>query len=194
MFDEIEILDRVDSTNEYLKEFLSGGRSRLVVAREQTEGRGRFGRGWHSPRGEGLYVSYLIYPRWEVRYSGYLNRISSLAVVDAIREQGGRDLALRLKPPNDVFVGPKKVCGILTELGSTGERMNWAIIGIGMNLYQTAFPAEIDAATSLRLEGLEVANPMTFCRAQTRHLTRRLRAAGRGEWALLDEDYRRETG
>jgi len=193
MFGEIEILDRVDSTNEYLKRFLSAGRPRLVVAWEQTQGRGRFGRAWHSPRGEGLYASYLFYPPWGVHRSPYLNRISILAVVQAIREQGGGNLAIRVKPPNDVFVGPKKVCGILAELGSTGETINWAVVGIGVNLHQTAFPEGIDGATSLRLEGVEIADPLAFCRTQTRHLECRLRLAERGDWRLLDEEYRRET-
>lgn len=192
MFDTIEILDCVDSTNEHLKAFIAGGVSRMVVAGEQTAGKGQHGRVWHSPPGAGLYVSYLYFPDWELGRSGVLNQASSLAVADSIRHFDST-AEVRLKQPNDVLVGGRKVCGILAELGSTGEHVNWAIIGIGVNLYRRSFPSELEgSATSLERERIGVNHPLDFCHELTVRLVHNLERAASPTWRELETRYLRE--
>ncbi len=192
MFDTVEILDRVDSTNEHLKAFIPDGISRMVVAGEQTAGKGRHGRNWHSPPGLGLYVSYLYFPSWELARSAVVNPASSLAVADSIRSFDPR-AAVRLKRPNDVYIGSRKVCGILAELGSTGEQVHWAIIGIGVNLYQRSFPPELEStATSLERERIKVAHPLDFCGELTVRLVHNLELAASPDWHRLQARYEQE--
>ncbi len=88
LFKQFDYLHRVDSTNDYLKAFVEAGETRMVVAREQVSGKGRGDRSWYSPPEEGLYLSYLLYPPWQVERSPFLNMLSGLAAVLAIREEG----------------------------------------------------------------------------------------------------------
>jgi BirA family biotin operon repressor/biotin-[acetyl-CoA-carboxylase] ligase len=193
MFETIEILDRVDSTNDHLKAFIPEGIPRMVVAGEQTAGKGRHGRRWHSPPGRGLYVSYLYFPTWELARSEVINQASSLAVADTIRRFDPQ-ADVRLKRPNDVYIGTRKVCGILTELGSTGERVNWAIVGIGVNLYQREFPPELEAtATSLERERIKVAHVLDFCGELTVRLAHNLELAASPDWKKLELRYEQEV-
>ena len=193
MFETIEILDRVDSTNDHLKAFIGEGIPRMVVAGEQTAGKGRHGRRWHSPPGQGLYVSYLYFPTWQLARSEVINQASSLAVADTIRCFDPQ-ADVWLKRPNDVYIGTRKVCGILTELGSTGERVNWAIVGIGVNLYQREFPPELEAtATSLERERIKVAHVLDFCGELTVRLSHNLELAASPDWKKLEMRYEQEV-
>ena len=89
LFDYLEI---VDSTNDYLKKFSKMGKPRMVVAQEQTNGKGRFGHKWYSPSRQGLYVSYLFYPDWEVEKVCFLNMIAGLSVANTVSKMGGDEL------------------------------------------------------------------------------------------------------
>lgn len=195
MFKHFDYLETVDSTNEYLKPFVNEGVLRMVVAKEQTMGRGRYGRRWNSPAGQGLYVSYLLYPGWEAELMSFLNRVSGLAVVKAIREVAGSRLVVQLKPPNDVLIGGKKVCGVLTELGGLNNQIVWAIVGIGVNLYQTTFPKGLNGkATSLALEGVAVDHPLGFCDCLTAHLENLYARLGKGQWEAIQNEFKFESG
>ncbi|MFQ5950408.1 MAG: hypothetical protein ACE5J1_06965, partial [Nitrospiria bacterium] len=77
---------------------------------------------------------------WQVEHSPYLNMLSGLAAVLAIREEGPSSFQPRLKRPNDILIAGKKVGGILVEMSSIQDRIIWAIVGIGINLYQKDFP------------------------------------------------------
>ncbi len=193
MFETVEILDRVDSTNDYLKGFIREAIPRIVVAGEQTAGKGRHGRSWHSPPGKGLYVSYLFFPEWELTRSTVVNLASSLAVSEAIRHfDPAADV--RLKPPNDVYIGSRKVCGILAELGSTEERVNWAIVGIGVNLYRGSLPSELErSATCLERERIRVRHPLDFCHELTGRLVQNLECAASPDWRELEARYQQEV-
>ncbi len=162
----------------------------MVVAQEQTEGKGRFGHGWYSPLREGLYVSYLLYPDWEVERASFLNMIAGLSVANTIHEMGGTELPLRLKPPNDVYILDKKVCGILSEMSSLNNRINWAVVGIGVNLYHQKFPEELESrATSLHLEGVSVSHPLDFCDHLTRQLESLYRRLECGGWEAVQAEH-----
>ena len=126
----------------------------VIIADEQTAGKGRLKRAWQSPRGC-LALSVILYP--DVPYLPYLIMLASLAVVHSIEAITG--LKSRIKWPNDVIINGKKVCGILIESDVKGERVDYAIIGIGINvnLRLSDFPEIPPIATSLSGElGKEV--------------------------------------
>jgi len=117
-----------------------------VVADEQTHGRGRYGRAWHSERGAGLYVSVILRPRLSAESLRLLTLACGLAMRQAIEEVSGLDCDLRW--PNDLLAGSKKCAGILVELEEDA-----AIVGAGVNVNHNSFHAELEGlATSLRLE------------------------------------------
>ncbi|MCB9830882.1 MAG: biotin--[acetyl-CoA-carboxylase] ligase [Planctomycetes bacterium] len=142
----------IGSTNDQALADLDLGIARdgdVYVADEQTQGRGTNHRSWHSPPGAGLWLSLVLIGGSRARPLPFL---PAVALADLLSWDCG--LAAHLKWPNDVLVGPGKVAGILME-GRTGARGDPAcVIGIGLNVGQTAFPPELDGiATSLALEG-----------------------------------------
>jgi BirA family biotin operon repressor/biotin-[acetyl-CoA-carboxylase] ligase len=125
----------------------------LVAANQQTGGRGRRGRFWHSPPSENLYFSLLLRPALPARLASPLTLLAGAALAQALA-----DLAFspRLKWPNDVLLetpaGLRKVAGILSEMASEGERVRHVVLGVGVNVNALAFPDTLAAiATSLRL-------------------------------------------
>lgn len=124
----------------------------LVVADQQTKGRGRRGRTWLSEPGENLTFSLLLRPALAARQVAPLTLIAGAALAAALFDMG---IKPRLKWPNDVLLdssdGPRKVAGILTEMSSDGDRVRHVVLGIGINVNSDAFPDELARATSLRL-------------------------------------------
>ncbi len=121
----------------------------VLVADEQTAGRGRLGRSWSAPAGSGLAVSVLLRPVVAPNRLGWLPLVTGLAVVDAVRDSAR--LAVGLKWPNDVVVGPdgRKLAGILAErVGGTDA----VVVGVGLNVAMTADQLPVPTATSLALE------------------------------------------
>lgn len=121
-----------------------------VVAREQTAGRGRNNRAWVSPMDAGLYFSIVLRPSVEQRLWPLLTLMSAVAVHDALAE--ACKLCADIKWPNDLYAGGRKLCGILAETveAETGRAV---VVGIGINLNDRAFPAELkNVATSIEAE------------------------------------------
>jgi BirA family biotin operon repressor/biotin-[acetyl-CoA-carboxylase] ligase len=124
-----------------------------IVADAQTGGRGRLGRVWHSPAGENLYVSLLLRPTRPANEIPPLTLLAGAAVARAVASLG---VSPRLKWPNDVQLvdgagHKRKLAGVLTEMASAGERVEHVVVGIGLNVNTTSFPAELaELATSLR--------------------------------------------
>ena len=145
---EITLLDKVDSTNNYLKQrsVLNNGKDGLVViSGEQTNGRGRFGRSFYSPQG-GIYMSLLLRPNsCTIQQSVKYTTMAAAAVCEAL-EQVTDDIP-RIKWVNDIYMNNRKVCGILTEGAADLESgyLDYAVLGIGVNVYQpeNGFPDEI---------------------------------------------------
>jgi len=192
LFKQFDYLHRVDSTNDYLKAFVEDGETRMVVAREQVSGKGRGNRSWYSPPEEGLYLSYLLYPPWQVERSPFLNMLSGLAAVLAIREEGPPGLQLKLKRPNDILIAGKKVGGILIEMSSMQDRILWAIVGIGVNVYQKDFPEDLSHATSLAQEGVAVSHPLDFCDRLTKQFEGLYRQLEEGKWESIQTEFERQ--
>lgn len=138
-------VETVGSTMDAVRELGKDGA--VLIADEQTRGRGRQGRAWHSPEG-GLYMSVLLKPRVGAEASGLMPLWTGLAVCEASR---GMDLEPRLAWPNDVVVGTKKLGGVLCESEVAGSRVDRAVLGIGVNVNNCIFPEDV-RGTSLRLE------------------------------------------
>ena len=142
-----------DSTN---TDALNAGRTdapdgSVYFADEQLLGRGRGNHGWHSPVGEGLYVSVLLRPGWPARRVHLLPLAAGLAAAGAVSTAAS--LTIDLRWPNDLLIGTRKVGGILVEAKTDGDRIAFAVVGIGINVHQTEFnPGLSTAGTSLALE------------------------------------------
>lgn len=144
---------KVDSTNRIALELGHAGEPEgaVVLAEEQTAGKGRAGHGWHSERAAGIYVTILLRPRLDPVQAPLLTMLAGLSVRAAIQEQTG--LAADLKWPNDILLGGKKAGGILTEMHAEPGMIRFVIVGIGLNVNQEKFPSELNGiATSLRSE------------------------------------------
>lgn len=149
---EIITLKTVDSTNEEIKRRANeNAKSGLVViSHEQTAGKGRLGRKWTSSEG-GVYFSILLRPELPPSDISGITLAAGMGVCLAIRKFTGLDAMI--KWPNDVIIGNKKVCGILTEMTAQTDMIDFVVIGIGINALQESFPEEIAyKATSLKIE------------------------------------------
>ena len=145
----LHYLPTTGSTNDDARSLaLAGCPDRTVVlADEQRAGRGRLGRRWIAPRGASLLLSIVLRRKTP---SVFLTALCSLGVVEAIAETTG--LTARIKWPNDVMIGPKKVCGILTEVLSRDDQA-MTVVGIGLNVNLEPMVAGIpESGTSLSLE------------------------------------------
>lgn len=151
---ELKFFAEVDSTNSVLKRLASEGapEGTIVLAESQTGGRGRLGRNWASAPGTGIWMSLLLKPELHPVEVQTLTLAASVAVCRALEHLNLSDLGI--KWPNDILIGQKKACGILTELSAEAERTAWVVLGIGLNVnhMEQDFPEEIASiATSLRL-------------------------------------------
>lgn len=124
----------LNSTNSLAKELASTGapEGTLVLTEEQTAGRGRMDRQWLSLGYTNLLLSLLLRPSMQVEQVFLLNMILALATIDGVKEVSG--LHLLIKWPNDLYVGPRKVGGILTEFSVRGKRIEYVILGLGLNV------------------------------------------------------------
>ncbi len=144
---------KTDSTNRVALELGHGGgpEGAVVLAEEQTAGRGRAGRAWHSERAMGIYVTLLLRPKLAPVQAPLLTMMAGLSTHSAVQALTG--LAVDLKWPNDLLVRGKKAGGILTEMHAEPGQIRFVIVGIGLNVNQEKFPGELaDIATSLRVE------------------------------------------
>lgn len=148
--------DTIDSTNTRLKEMARQGapHGTVVIAGQQTGGRGRMGRSFSSAGG-GVYLSVLLRPKASARELMHLTCAAAVAMCEAVEAAAG--LRPRVKWINDLVAGKRKLGGILTELGfGAGGSIEYAVVGIGINCCQKSgdFPGELQSiATSLAMEG-----------------------------------------
>lgn len=145
---------RITSTNDVALALAAAGtpHGTLVVAEEQTAGRGRLGRRWFSEKTRGIYFSLLLRPPLNPRQAPLLTLVAGLATREAVVEVSG--LPVDIRYPNDLLVDGKKFCGILTEMQAETDRVHYVVVGVGVDVNHTALPAELrETATSLRLAG-----------------------------------------
>ena len=144
---------KTDSTNRVAMElgFVGEPEGTVVMAEEQTAGRGRAGRSWHSEKGTGLYFSILLRPRLSPAQAPLLTMLAGVSAQAAVEAVTG--LAPEIKWPNDLLLNGKKLGGILTEMHAEPSAVRFVVVGIGINTNQEKFPSELAAiATSLRRE------------------------------------------
>lgn len=145
-------MDEVDSTNTYAKSIADNlNKDFLVVSDMQTFGKGRLGRIWDSPSSTGIFMSLCIKPDIAIEKASMITLVMALSLCDAIEEL--YSLHPTIKWPNDIVINSKKISGILTEMSSDMDGIKYIISGVGINVNNKEFPADIkDMASSLFLE------------------------------------------
>ena len=164
---------KVDSTNLVALRLGHDGEPHgaLVIAEEQLAGRGQAGRAWHSEKSSGIYVTVLLRPEISPMHAPLITLMTGVAVHAAIAEQSG--LKADIRWPNDVLLGGKKVCGILTEMHAEPGRVHFVVVGIGLNVNNESLPKELAAvATSLRIEAGRAVSRIELLAKLLRHLER----------------------
>ena len=131
----------------------------VVYTHHQTGGRGQRDAQWHCPEGQGLMASFVLDVKGlQADKAFWVGASCALAVLQVLRAISP-DLKLSLKWPNDILAGSKKVGGMLLENGLAGRQLEWSVLGVGINLGQTSFPAHLPHGTSLHMEGVEGVKP-----------------------------------
>ncbi len=153
--DTLYWFDTIDSTNTRAKELASAGapHGTVIVAGQQSQGRGRMGRSFHSPAGLGLYLSVILRPACKPEELMHLTCACGVAACDAVLSSSG--IRPGIKWTNDLVIGSRKLGGILTELSLSEGMVNYAVLGIGINCGHelTDFPPELrDFVTSLKMD------------------------------------------
>ncbi len=152
----LNVFELVDSTNTVLRNMANDGygEKTVVIANEQTHGRGRKGRNFFSPSDSGIYMSILLRPQSDIKDAVLITSAAAVCVARAIDKVCG--VKSEIKWVNDIYINNKKVCGILAEsaLDSKTASVQYIILGIGVNLYQPKndFPSEIQNIAASVLE------------------------------------------
>jgi len=144
---------RTDSTNSVALNLAQKGAKHgtVVVAEEQTAGRGRLGRKWYSEKSSGIYMSVILRPPFSPTAAPILTLMAGVATQQTLSAATG--LSVDIRWPNDLLVNGKKVAGILTEMNAELGWLHSVVLGIGINVNHSAMPAELKpTATSLRIE------------------------------------------
>ena len=181
----VRVFDELPSTNTFAAEH--GGEGEVVIALNQSAGRGRFDRVWQSRPETSLLMSVVLAPPPELRRPSVLTAWAAVGVAKAI------ELLAAVRPvikwPNDLLIGDKKVCGILIE-----QRAN-TVVGIGLNLAQTAADfADLPDATSLALAGGVTIGVRAAAEAVVRHLDAEYAQLIRGDRASVEDAWKTRTG
>ncbi len=182
---------KVDSTNRVAKELARQGAEEgaLVLTEEQAKGRGRLGRRWHSPAGMSIAMSLVLRPEIPLSGISLITSVAALGAAYGIEEAAG--IRPGIKWPNDLFVSGRKLCGILLEVGGEMDRVDYVVVGIGVNVNTRIdhLPEELrEIATSLRIECGKEVSRVKLVQSILKHFEAyyRLLCAGQGE-AIIEE-------
>jgi len=179
---------KIGSTNTAAMQAASEGapEGTVFLAEQQTAGKGRSGHTWHSSDSAGVYCSVILRPVLPPAEVVILSLAAALAVQSAVQVHDPK-VATDLKWPNDLLGGGKKFCGILTEMNAEATRVRYIVIGIGINVNHTSFPAELQPiATSLRVASGKEWSRVELCAALLKSLDREYRS-------LLEKPDARES-
>ena len=147
---KILFLEEIDSTNNKAKQIAFESQDGdVVVSETQHSGRGRRGREWHSPKG-GIYISFILKPNMSPERAPQITLLSSVALVETLNSMKSK-MNAKIKWPNDILISGRKISGILTELSSDMEKINYVVVGIGINL-NTDLEDLPEKAASLKVE------------------------------------------
>ena len=185
----VHAYESTDSTMDLSHRLAASGEPEgsVVITELQNKGRGRMGRVWASPRGTGLYFSILFRPKLPVSRVPHLTLVAAVAVADAIGITTG--LRPDLKWPNDLLIDGKKICGILTELNAEINRVNYVVLGVGINVNtpKSALPAH---ATSLKEQAGEKIDRLALARVLFQQIDQRYHQFLDGDWEPILEAWR----
>ena len=190
---QVRYFDTLDSTNTCAKRLAEEGapNGTLVIADQQTAGRGRRGRQWETPKGTAIAMTLLLRPDLRPEKACMLTLVMGMAVTRALNELF--HLGCQIKWPNDVVWNGKKICGILTEMSTEINMINYLVIGSGINANIREFPEELkDKAASLCMAvGHEVnrAQVIQYCMRYLEEYYDIFRKSG--DMSLLMEEYNR---
>lgn len=150
---DIYYFDELDSTNSYAKSIAEQleGEGQVVITEKQVNGRGRLGRQWVSQNNKGIWMSIILKPKIDIYDVSKITQVAAASVNKAINDL---DVNSLIKWPNDIIIDNKKVCGILTEMNSEINIINYIVVGIGINVNhnKSDFSEEIkDVATSVKI-------------------------------------------
>lgn len=140
---ENRVMDTTDSTNAELRRMALAGapHGSLCLSETQTAGRGRLGRQWESPAGKGLWLSVLLRPSLKPEQAPLITLCAAMAMAQAVQETTG--LQARIKWPNDLVYDGRKICGVLLEIAATMEKIDYIIVGTGLNVRRGAYSPEL---------------------------------------------------
>jgi BirA family transcriptional regulator, biotin operon repressor / biotin---[acetyl-CoA-carboxylase] ligase len=162
---------KIDSTNSVAMALGEKGEPHgtVVIAEEQTAGRGRAGHIWHSEKTNGIYMTVLLRPPIPPQQAPLITLVAGLAARQAILDL--IDIAPDLRWPNDLLMGRKKFCGILTEMNAEQDRIHFVAVGIGINVNHERVPTDLSAiATSLKIETHRALSRVEIVARLLRHL------------------------
>ncbi|MDX1666706.1 MAG: biotin--[acetyl-CoA-carboxylase] ligase [Saprospiraceae bacterium] len=181
----------LESTNDYALAMIEEGEvaeGTVISTDEQTRGRGQMGSRWMSEGGKNITLSVVLRPRFLTANRHFLlNQMSSLAILDAVG--GLLESPLRVKWPNDIYAGSRKLAGILIQTSISGHFLQYATIGMGINVNQIEFPGGLPNPTSLRLERGEPMERQALMRSLLSALERRYLDLRAGHYGALSKAY-----
>lgn len=186
---QFEWLDKVDSTNSYCMGMANNGKPEgyAVAAFYQEQGRGQRGNSWESEDGKNLTFSLLLRPTFlRVEEQFLLSKVVALSICDWIKPHGE---TATIKWPNDIYVGDKKVAGILIENSFSSQVLDLSVVGIGLNLNQTNFSTDIPNPTSMMLLTNKQFRPEIVLSELVASIQARYYQLKHGQKELLPEDY-----
>ena len=188
----IHYFDRISSTNEVAIEWIAKTRpaeGTLLYTGFQTGGRGQFGRIWESEPDKNVLMTVVLYPsHLEPQRLFYLQMALSLSLLSSVRSWLP-DVDFCLKWPNDLYAGQRKVAGILMQTGVRGRHTDYAVFGVGLNVYQMQFSPHLPNAVSLGMLGFSGGSVHELAAILHDNLMRDYREFGRNRW---DSHYTRE--
>lgn len=178
-----------DSTNDVASKLAASGEPEgtIVIAEYQTKGRGRLGRKWISPRGKGAYLSIILRPHILPNEVSRITLLASLSVAKTIRETV--NLPALIKWPNDIMINNQKTSGILIEMNGEIDKVNFVIVGIGINI-NTKRELLPEGATSLAEEKKEEVARLEFVRALLRNFERYYKIFNQGRISGILKEYK----
>ena len=148
---KIEYYEKIESTHLYAKKIAGKKEDKILIAEEQTGGIGTKGRNWYTGKGKNIAMTIILHTKRKVNELKDLPIKVAKIVQKSIKELYNYDL--EIKEPNDLMLNNKKICGILTQMNTQGEKINYILISLGFNVNETEFSKEVkDIATSLKNE------------------------------------------
>ncbi|PCJ25152.1 MAG: biotin--[acetyl-CoA-carboxylase] ligase [Flavobacteriales bacterium] len=184
-------LKEIDSTNAYMKQFISSNNNEIeglvVITRHQLKGRGQKGNVWESKKGMNLTFSIFLKSNTLLQNQFLISKVISLGIIDFLDELGLKEL--KIKWPNDIYCGNKKIAGILIENTLKKNVVRSSVVGIGLNVNQTSFHSKNEPTSIIKELGGNFLNLDQTLNQLLFFIEKRYIILKTGNEALINEDY-----